>query len=106
MLRPISSAIAALALSTSLLTMDAEAGRRGIQCQGGAQLVAGSYIATPYCQDELLAQVARSYGMKAPADRIRHNPNYKREVCRFVGHDIRVYEHCSNERPGGRGRRF
>ncbi len=37
--------------------------------------------------------------MRASADRIRYNPNYKREVCRFVGNDIRVSEHCLNERP-------
>ncbi len=102
----VSMFVAAAASAMAVLTPGAEAGPHGIQCRGGAQLVAGSYITTPYCQDELLAQVARGYGMKASAHRIRHNPNYKREVCRFVGHDIRVYEHCSNERPSGRGRRF
>lgn len=106
MLTKIMQLVCMAALTTVYFILPADAGRRGIKCQGGAQLVAGSYIATPYCQDELLAQVARSYGMKAPADRIRHNPNYKREVCRFVGHDIRVYEYCSNERPSGRGPRF
>lgn len=98
--------IAAAASAVALLTPGAEAGSRGIRCQGGAQLVAGSYISTPYCQDALLASVARGYGMRASADRIRYNPNYKREVCRFVGHDIRVSEHCLNEAPSLRGRRF
>ncbi len=93
-------------LSFAALAIGAEAGPRGIHCRGGAQLVAGSYITTPFCQDELLASVARGYGMRASADRIRYNPNYKREVCRFVGHDIRVSEHCLNEAPGIRGRRF
>ena len=98
--------IAAGAFAVAVLAPGAEAGRRGIKCQGGAQLVAGSYISTPFCQDALLASVARSYGMRASADQIRYNPNYKREVCRLVGHDIRVSEHCLNETPGFRGRRF
>ncbi|MEQ1718722.1 MAG: hypothetical protein ABL907_22510 [Hyphomicrobium sp.] len=71
-----------------------------IACRNGYQMVAGSPIATPYCQDELLAAVARDHGMKAQAARIRDNPNYKREVCRFVGNDIRISEHCLDERPG------
>lgn len=95
-----------IVVSIAVLASGAQAGSRGIKCQGGAQLVAGSYISTPFCQDELLASVARSFGMKASADRIRYNPNYKREVCRLVGHDIRVSEHCLNEAPSFRGRRF
>ncbi len=98
--------VAATALSFAVLAPGTQAGSRGIKCQGGAQLVAGSYITTPFCQDELLANVARGYGMRASADRIRYNPNYKREVCRLVGHDIRVSEHCLNEAPSFRGRRF
>lgn len=77
-----------------------------IVCRDGYQTVGGSQIATPYCQDELLARVARDHGMKASSARIRDNPNYKREVCRFVGHDIRVSQHCQNETPSFRGRAF
>ena len=29
-----------------------------IKCQDGSQLVQGNWLATPYCQDALLAQVA------------------------------------------------
>ena len=88
----------ALAAAVSSFANLANAG--GIRCLDGSQLVAGNYISTPYCKDELLAQVARSYGMKAPADKIRYNPNFKREVCRFVGYDIRVQDNCLNEAPG------
>ena len=59
-------------------------------------------IATPYCQDELLAQVARQYGMRASAADIRNNPNFKRQVCRFVGRDIRVQETCIDANAYGR----
>lgn len=67
-----------------------------ITCKDGYQLVQGNYLETPYCQDELLAKVARQYGMKAPASEIRNNPNFKLQVCRLVGHDIRVQQTCLN----------
>ena len=98
MLRIQLASAAALALTAIGVAGPANAG--GIQCNNGNQLVAGNYISTPYCRDELLARVAREYGMKAPAEKIRYNPNFKREVCRFVGQDIRVQDNCLNEAPG------
>ena len=77
-----------------------------IKCSNGFQLVEGSYLATPYCQDALLADVARKYGMRASAIAIRENPNYKREVCRLIGRDIRVQDTCVTVEPGVRGRGF
>lgn len=77
-----------------------------IVCRNDSQLVAGSYISTPYCQDAYIARVAREYGMKASAARVRDNPNYKREVCRLIGNDIRVSEFCMNENPRVRGRAY
>lgn len=75
-----------------------------IRCEGGFQIVQGNRLATPYCQDDQLAKVAREYGMRASASAIRNNPNYKREVCRLVGRDIRVQLTCIDAFPG-RGRR-
>ena len=77
-----------------------------IDCKSGFQRVQGSYLATPYCQDALLAVVAHQYGMKAAAAEIRENPNFKRHVCRLVGRDIRVQETCMEVNPNGRGRSF
>ena len=77
-----------------------------IQCKDGFQLVQGNYLATPYCQDDLLAKVARQYGMRLSAAAIRENPNTKRHVCRFVGLDIRVLQTCIEVSPGLRGRGF
>ena len=77
-----------------------------IDCERDYQRVQGNLIATPYCQDEYLARVARDSGIKASADRIRNNPNYKRDVCRFVGHDIRAQSACVNEEHRGRPGRF
>jgi hypothetical protein len=89
--------LAAATLAASTLTADA-----AIQCRNGAQLVSGSYIITPYCQDKLLAQVARQYGSRASFAQIRDNPNIKRHVCRLVGRDIRVFENCITVNPNGR----
>lgn len=76
-----------------------------IRCDRGFQITKSGEISTPYCQDNYLAQVAREYGMQASAARVRNNPNYKREVCRFVGRDIRVQQNCLDEF-NSRGGRF
>jgi hypothetical protein len=67
-----------------------------IVCDDGFQVVRGKYLASPYCQDALVAQVAREHGMETTVARIRANPNYRREVCRFVGEDVRIVEYCMN----------
>ena len=77
-----------------------------IECVNGDQRVRGALIATPYCQEEQLAAVARGYGFKASADAIRNNPHVKRDICRFVGRDIRVQTTCSDSSGSGRGGRF
>jgi hypothetical protein len=96
------TAIAAAVIALAAATSPAAA----ITCRDGYQLVQGSYLATPYCQDALLTQVARQYGIKVSAVEIRENPNTKRHVCRFVGRDIRVQETCMQVNPNGRGRSF
>jgi hypothetical protein len=73
-----------------------------IKCSDGYQIVNGSPIATPYCQDNLVAQVARQYGFKASEAAVRNNPNYKRELCRYVGRDNRLTTACVNENGSGR----
>ncbi len=67
-----------------------------IKCNGPWQLIKGAgEIATPYCGDGYLARVARSYGVKVSANAIRWNPDRKREVCQFIGHDIRISDICA-----------
>ena len=65
-----------------------------IKCENGYQRVQGNLIATPYCQDQLLAEVATSRGFKTSAAAIRNNPNHKKEICRFMFNDIRVQQTC------------
>jgi hypothetical protein len=70
-----------------------------IECRKGAQRVKSEWLVTPYCQDAYLAEVAREYGVKASPSAIRNNPNFKRQVCIIVGHDIRVQLTCAQVEP-------
>jgi hypothetical protein len=65
-----------------------------IKCNDGNQLIQGNWMATPYCQDKLLAQVANARGFKTTFAAIRNNPNHKKELCRFLYTDIRVQMTC------------
>lgn len=77
-----------------------------IECEGNFQIQrSGDLIATPYCEDNYLAEVAEEYGAEVSAARIRENPSYKSRICRIVGYDNRVRSTCApyrNER--GRNR--
>lgn len=76
-----------------------------IRCNKGFQLVQGSEISTPYCQDEYLAEVAREFGIRTSGARIRRDWSHKRQVCRLIGQDIRIQNACISEQDY-RGRRF
>jgi hypothetical protein len=70
-----------------------------IECDGNFQVQAnGNHIATPYCQDNHLAQVAREYNITTHADRIRSSLTEKNSVCGVLRFDIRVQSSCI---PGG-----
>ncbi len=71
-----------------------------VVCKKGFQLVEGSPLATPYCQDQYVAEVALEYGFKAatPA-RVRQDPIYKQTLCRFIGQDIRIKQSCDEVNP-------
>ncbi|RMF02771.1 MAG: hypothetical protein D6773_08255, partial [Alphaproteobacteria bacterium] len=84
-------------LSAAALPAPADA---AIKCQGPNQVNPYGLIRTPYCEDNYLAYVAKHYhGMYVSAKAIRHNPNYKEEICRVIGHDIRVNDICIGFRP-------
>lgn len=97
--RTLGAAFLALPLLAVANAAPAEA---AIRCNNGYQIVNGSEIATPYCQDNLVAQVARQYGFRASEGAVRNNPNYKRELCRYVGRDIRLTTACVDENTGRR----
>lgn len=66
-------------------------------CDGPYQIVEGRTIATPFCEDNFLARVARGYGMRVSNSAIRWNASVKAEACRLVGHDNRVRSICTQE---------
>ena len=70
-----------------------------IVCDKGFRILNGQRLGTPYCQDFYLATVAHEFGFKVPAREILNNPNKKREVCQFIGWDIRVQHICHSVLP-------
>lgn len=74
---------------------------QAIECRGRYQVVSGNLLSTPYCEDNYLARVARSYGSRVTGRQIRNNPNKKAEICRFMGFDNRVSDICSGYRDYG-----
>ena len=69
-----------------------------IHCKGIYQTNSIGTFASPYCEDNYLAKIARSYGMRVSNRQIRQNANKKEAVCRFIGHDIRVSDICHGYR--------
>ena len=94
------AAIAALAVGIGSMAFVSSAS--AIQCKGRYQVVSGNMLSTPFCEDNYLARIARSYGVRVSNRQIRFNPNKKEEVCRLVRHDNRVSGICNDY---SRGRR-
>jgi hypothetical protein len=90
-----------ITLLLALAVMPMAPAHARIRCHDGYQVVRGQEIVTPYCQDEHVAAVARSYGMRVSGSTMRNNPNEKARVCRFIGHDLRVKTACQNYRDEG-----
>jgi|SRR6516165_2440174 len=70
--------LAAVILLGSTVSLQPAAAR--IQCQGEFQVTQYGLIATPYCGDEAIARVARSYGWRE-ADTVGTNPLSKVYIC-------------------------
>lgn len=90
-------AIASIALAAvvALAGAAAQPAAAAIKCNGPYQIVQGNEIATPYCEDNYIAYVASHYhGIAVSPRAVRQNPNLKRDICRRIGHDIRVKAYC------------
>lgn len=85
----------AVLLALAVLAAMATAASAKIVCNGPFQVVAGEEIATPYCSDHHLAQVARKYGGRVTGRELRNNPIAKDRVCGFVGADPSVSGICN-----------
>lgn len=88
------AAIALVSATVALSSTEAIAGKYKLKCKGPYQIVQGQQIATPPCEEQYLAKVARTYGVKVSVKQIRNNPHKKIELCQFIGHDIRLVGIC------------
>ncbi len=91
--RWMSSSLAAIGALVGSLLISSPADAQ-IRCDGRFQIVKGQPHATPYCEDEYLAAVARSYGVRVSGRAVRNDPSVKANICRFVGSDPRVQDIC------------
>ncbi|MGD9785220.1 MAG: hypothetical protein AB7E80_05630 [Hyphomicrobiaceae bacterium] len=89
---------AAVIAGTSALCCLGSTTAYAINCDGPYQITSAGRIATPYCEDNYLARVAREYGSRVSNAEIRNNPNRKAETCLFMGHDTRVSHICDSYR--------
>lgn len=88
------SLVAAGAVLAASILAGAAPAAAEIQCQDGYQRIKEDWLATPYCQDKLLFEVANARGFTTTFEAIRNDPNHKKELCRFLFTDIRVQMTC------------
>ena len=74
-----------------------------IQCQGNFQVSKYGLIATPYCEEEQIAKVARSYGWKVTGRQVHRDPLKKVYLCQILGHDVRLKGSCAGYGPDAYG---
>jgi hypothetical protein len=76
-----------------------------IRCDGEFQVTQYGRVATPYCEEELIAEVANSYGSRVSAAEVHHNPLRKVYLCQTIGYDWRLQGACAGYLPHGGGHR-
>jgi hypothetical protein len=97
---------AAAALASGIFALAYNGAEARIVCDGNFQIVRGQPVSTPYCREQNLARVARTFGWRVSADEIRYSESTKAQVCRAIGFDNRVMEICSPYQPFGGDNRF
>ncbi len=75
-----------------------------IECRGNFQMSKYGPIATPYCEEENIARVARSYGVNVTGAEVRNNPLKKVYLCQIYGGDNRLKGACGAYSPDLYGR--
>jgi hypothetical protein len=71
----------------------------GIECKGDFQVTKYGLIATPWCEEENIAVVARSYGWTVTGSEVRKNPLKKVYICQVLGRDVRLKGSCAGYSP-------
>ena len=98
------SGIATLAAATLLAISLVSPAVARIECRGNFQISKYGPIATPYCEEEQIARVARSYGAKVTGAEVRNNPLKKVYLCQVYGYDTRLKGSCAGYAPELYGR--
>ena len=70
-----------------------------IQCKGNFQVTKYGLIATPYCEEQQIAAVARSYGVRVTDEQVRRDPLTKVKLCYRFGSDVRLKGSCGAYAP-------
>jgi hypothetical protein len=96
--------LATLAAGSLLAFSFASPADARIRCHGNYQARKYGPIATPYCQDENIARVARSYGANVTGAEVRNNPLTKVYLCQVYGNDSRLKGACGAYAPDVYGR--
>jgi hypothetical protein len=86
----------AAVLMATILTAPAEA---RIECRGNFQVTKYGLIATPYCEEEQIAFVARSYGSNVTGAQVHNDPLTKVYLCQTIGYDWRLKGSCAGYGP-------
>jgi len=99
MYRQLLSGTAALAAAALLAISLASPAAARIECRGNFQMSKYGPIATPYCEEEQIAFVARSYGQKVTGSQVRNDPLLKVYLCQTIGYDNRLKGSCAGYGP-------
>lgn len=94
--------VAFAALGGALLyTLTSALPASAIECNGRDQWNSGqnAWIPSRYCEDNLIAYVARAHGMHVSGYTVRTNPSIMARACRFAGSDIRIQDICAGHLP-------
>jgi hypothetical protein len=70
-----------------------------VECRGNFQVTKYGPIATPYCEEEQIAFVARSYGQRVTGAQVHNDPLKKVYLCQTLGHDSRLKGSCAGYGP-------
>jgi hypothetical protein len=102
--RHVLSSSATFAVTALLAIAIASPAAARIECRGNFQITKYGPIATPYCEEEQIARVARSYGERVTGSEVRNNALKKVYLCQVYGYDTRLKGSCAGYAPELYGR--
>lgn len=97
--RHVLSGSATLAVTALLAIALASPAAARIECRGNFQITKYGPIATPYCEEEQIARVAQSYGIRVTGAEVRRNALKKVYLCQTIGSDSRLKGSCAGYAP-------